>query len=114
MRKMRSLEKQRAEFESHVCETDKSVLQEDANRIAELESQLRNEQGANMKMRRAIADYEKELASGSGGATKSLVERAQEIGFFQDVSGKLFLGPPPASRGFDYTKPYTYTNRCEQ
>ncbi|KAH7716260.1 hypothetical protein AAVH_16311 [Aphelenchoides avenae] len=100
MHKMRSLEKQIAEFESH----------EDAGRIAELESQLRNEQGANMKMRRTIAEHEKQLASGSAGAGKSLVECAQEIGFIRDASGKLLLGPP-ASRGFDYSKPYAYTNR---
>ncbi|KAH7673199.1 hypothetical protein AAVH_42321 [Aphelenchoides avenae] len=113
MHKLRGLEKKVAEFESHVCPTDKFALQKDADRIAELESQLRNEQGANMKMRRTIAEYEEQLAAGSAGAAKSLVERAREIGYVRDVTGKLFLGPPPG-QGFDFSKPYSYANRCGQ
>ncbi|KAH7706853.1 hypothetical protein AAVH_25916 [Aphelenchoides avenae] len=101
-----SLKAQVADFENHVCSIDDGVFQNDSARIAELESLLRSEKDANINLQRTIAEYE----SGSTGQRKSLVERAQEIGFVRDASGKLSLGSP-ASRGFDYSKPYTYINR---
>lgn len=63
----RGLEVKVAELESHECTTDNSVFQEDSSRIAYLELQLRSAQGTNVKLQRTNADYEKQLASSSGG-----------------------------------------------
>ncbi|KAH7711794.1 hypothetical protein AAVH_20889 [Aphelenchoides avenae] len=109
----RGLEVKVAELESHECTTDNSVFQEDSSRIAYLELQLRSAQGTNVKLQRTNADYEKQLASSSGGLRKSLEERARDIGFTHDASGRLILGPP-GSQGFDTSKPYVYTGRFVQ
>ncbi|KAH7710723.1 hypothetical protein AAVH_21984 [Aphelenchoides avenae] len=72
---------------------------DDANvddaRIKDLETQLRAAKDANVNLQRIVADQQKQITSGSGGAQQSLVERAREIGFIIDPSGNLQLGPPP-------------------
>ncbi|KAH7710226.1 hypothetical protein AAVH_22497, partial [Aphelenchoides avenae] len=90
---------------------DANVVSEldDSARIQDLERQLRAAQDANVKLQQIVADQQKQLPSGSGGARQSLVERARDIGFVFDSSGKLQLGPAP-SQVFEISKPYCYTN----
>ncbi|KAH7698792.1 gagpol and env protein precursor, partial [Aphelenchoides avenae] len=82
----------------------------DDARIKDLETQLRAAKDANVNLQRIVADQQKQITSGSGGAQQSLVERAREIGFVIDPSGNLQLGPPPR-QVFDISQPYCYTSR---
>ncbi|KAH7693437.1 hypothetical protein AAVH_39527, partial [Aphelenchoides avenae] len=63
--KQRSLEAKLADYENDSA-SDSSEFQEEAARIADLESQLRKAKEANVNLQRTVADYEKRLASGSG------------------------------------------------
>ncbi|KAH7699215.1 gagpol and env protein precursor, partial [Aphelenchoides avenae] len=78
-----------------VVATVSKLEDKDDARIKDLETQLRAAKDANVNLQRIVADQQKQITSGSGGAQQSLVERAREIGFIIDPSGNLQLGPPP-------------------